>query len=154
MGREEQQNYRKMKQSGARSAPNFWGEFGAKALENLRKMKENEAAGTIPEVFCNLAGPFSFLWAFVFFWPEAGLLRGEAWRGGICFFEAWAVCFSGPVFFFGGSEASFPGWGLDGKPARIKKAASGRCVVGREGPARARQPRPVVLCWPQRLGKP
>ncbi len=41
----------------------------------------------------------------------------------ICFFRASAVCFSGPVCFFGGREAHFPGRGLDGKRARIKKAA-------------------------------
>ena len=65
-----------------------------------------------------------FLVAFVFFWPEGGTFHGE---GAFVFFCASPVCFSGPVCFFGGREAHFPGRGLDGKTARIKKAACGRC---------------------------
>ena len=60
---------------------------------------------------------------FIFFLPEAGKLRGEA----AFVFLASPACFSGPVSFFGGREAQFPGRVLDGKTARIKKAACGRC---------------------------
>ena len=78
-------------------------------------MKENEAAGTIPEVFCNLAGPFSFLWAFVSFSGRRQACsverRGE---GAFVFLKPWRFVFLG-LFFFGGSEASFPGRGPDGK---------------------------------------
>ena len=43
----------------------------------------------------------------------------------ICFFLASAVCFSGPVCFFGRTDARFPGRSLGGQPAWGEKSRFG-----------------------------
>ena len=56
--------------------------------------------------------PLFFFGPFVFFWPDGRTLHGE---GAFVFFLRLRFVFLG-LFFFGRTDARFPGWGPDGKP--------------------------------------
>ena len=88
-----------------------WAEPGWEAGQGEEKLPagpvESDDKGDLPFVVS-----FSLLGAFVFFLAGG---RHAPWRRGICFFRAWAVCFFGPVCFFGGRQARFPGRCPDGK---------------------------------------
>ena len=72
-----------------------WAEPGWEAGQGEEKLPagpvESDDKGDLPFVVS-----FSLLGAFVFFLAGG---RHAPWRRGICFFRAWAICFSGPVFF-------------------------------------------------------
>ncbi len=87
-----------------------WAEPGWEAGQGRKRLPpgpvESDDKGDSPFVVS-----FSLLGAFVFFLAGG---RDAPWRGGICFFFPPRFVFPG-LFFSGGREGRFPGWGPDGK---------------------------------------